>query len=47
MYDMLMLMLEERGIHNSFCDELSQFSTEYEHKIYIEMIESLQKYLKK
>jgi len=47
MYDMLMLVLEERGItHEGFCSELEQFSTEYEHDRYIEMLESLKDFIK-
>ena len=47
MYDMLMLMLEERGInHRLFADELQEFSTQYENEQYIKLLESLKGFLK-
>ena len=47
MYDMLMLMLEERGInHRLFADELQEFSMQYENEQYIKLLESLKGFLK-
>ncbi|XP_067950183.1 complement component 1 Q subcomponent-binding protein, mitochondrial-like [Watersipora subatra] len=46
MYDMLMLMLEERGLnHSSFCEQLVDLSTDYERRMYIGMLESMHKYM--
>ncbi|KAF6023652.1 C1QBP [Bugula neritina] len=48
MYDMLMLMLEERGInHSTFCEQLMQFSTGYEQDLYVNLLESLKKFIQK
>jgi len=48
MYDMLMLMLEERGInHSKFCEQLMQFSTGYEQDLYVNLLESLKKFIQK
>lgn len=44
MYDLLMTLLEEKGISNEFVEKLSEFSTAYEHCKYIEFLESLQKF---
>ena len=43
-YDMLLNMLEERGITAEFVDQLVEFSTAYEHKRYIEFLERLQQF---
>ncbi|XP_046390311.1 complement component 1 Q subcomponent-binding protein, mitochondrial isoform X2 [Ischnura elegans] len=44
LYDLLMSQLEDRGISNEFVDKLSQFSTQYEHKSYVNLLEKLQKF---
>ncbi|XP_071453447.1 complement component 1 Q subcomponent-binding protein, mitochondrial [Hetaerina americana] len=44
LYDLLMSQLEERGISNEFADKLAQFSTQYEHKCYVNLLENLQKF---
>merc|ERR1719430_277689 len=41
LYDLLMNMLEERGVSNEFAAQLSEFCTGYEHKCYIAMLEGL------
>ncbi|XP_049788520.1 complement component 1 Q subcomponent-binding protein, mitochondrial [Schistocerca nitens] len=44
LYDLLMTLLEEKGISNEFVEKLSEFSTAYEHNTYIAFLESLQKF---
>jgi len=41
LYDMLLNMLEERGIDAQFIDQLVEFSTAYEHQNYINFLEGL------
>jgi len=43
-YDLLMNLLEEKGISNDFAAKLSNFSTNYEHATYIGLLESLSKF---
>jgi len=43
-YDLLMNMLEEKGISNKFVTKLSDLSTNYEHASYIGLLESLSKF---
>ncbi|XP_064460158.1 complement component 1 Q subcomponent-binding protein, mitochondrial-like [Ornithodoros turicata] len=45
LYDLLMNMLEERGISNEFADQLVEFCTTYEHGLYIELLEKLRAYV--
>ncbi|KAJ6628237.1 Complement component 1 Q subcomponent-binding protein, mitochondrial [Pseudolycoriella hygida] len=40
-YDLLMSLLEEKGVSNDFVAKLSQLSTNYEHSRYIELLEKL------
>lgn len=45
LYDLLMNMLEERGISNEFADQLVNYCTSYEHGLYIELLEKLKAYV--
>lgn len=45
LYDMLMKMLEERGVDADFIDQLTEFSTSYEHSRYINVLEQLQDFV--
>lgn len=44
LYDLLMNMLEERGISNEFAEKLSDYATAYEHKQYIGILERLKEF---
>lgn len=44
LYDLLMNLLEEKGISNEFAEKLSDFSTSYEHSAYIGLLEGLSKF---
>lgn len=44
LYDLLMNLLEEKGCSNEFAEKLSEFSTAYEHRSYISLLESLSKF---
>lgn len=41
MYDLLMNLLDSRGINNDFVDRLVDFSTYYEHTKYISLLEAI------
>jgi len=41
LYDLLMNLLEEKGISNEFAEKLSELSTIYEHSQYVKLLESL------
>ncbi|XP_003746782.1 complement component 1 Q subcomponent-binding protein, mitochondrial [Galendromus occidentalis] len=41
LYDLLMNLLEERGVTNEFAEQLIDFSTSYEHGQYIGLLEKL------
>lgn len=43
-YDLLMNLLEEKGISNEFVTKLSTLSTNYEHATYVGLLESLSKF---
>jgi hypothetical protein len=45
LYDMLMKMLEERGIDADFIDQLTDFSTTYEHTKYVDTLEKLKDFV--
>lgn len=47
LYDLLMNMLEERGVSNEFANKLSDFCTSYEHKCYIALLEGLRGFVSK
>jgi complement component 1 Q subcomponent-binding protein, mitochondrial len=44
LYDLLMNLLEEKGISNDFAEKLSELSTSYEHSAYIALLESISKF---
>lgn len=44
LYDLLMTLLEEKGISNEFVEKLSNLSTAYENSSYIALLENLQKF---
>ncbi|XP_059480398.1 complement component 1 Q subcomponent-binding protein, mitochondrial [Neocloeon triangulifer] len=44
LYDLLMNLLEEKGISNEFVLDLSDFATRYEHSQYVGLLEKLQKF---
>ncbi|XP_070571827.1 complement component 1 Q subcomponent-binding protein, mitochondrial-like [Ptychodera flava] len=41
LYDMMMNMLDERGINNNFAEKLSDFASSMEHSLYISFLEKL------
>ena len=45
LYDMLLNMLEERGITADFINELVDFSTAFEHRKYIGLLEDLKDFV--
>ncbi|ESO02357.1 hypothetical protein HELRODRAFT_188672 [Helobdella robusta] len=46
LYDMLLKMLEERGVDADFLDDLVDWSTSYEHKNYVTLLEGIQSFVK-
>ncbi|KAJ2937988.1 hypothetical protein O0L34_g14442 [Tuta absoluta] len=44
LYDLLMNVLEEKGVSNEFALKLSDLSTAYEHAAYIRLLEALSKF---
>jgi len=46
LYDLFMGMLDERGINKQFAENLSDYCTAYEHGLYIQMLQDLQKFAK-
>lgn len=44
LYDLLLNVLEEKGISNEFVQKLSDFSTAYEHSAYISLLENISKF---
>ncbi|XP_026739140.1 complement component 1 Q subcomponent-binding protein, mitochondrial isoform X1 [Trichoplusia ni] len=44
LYDLLMNLLEEKGVSNDFVQKLSDFSTAYEHSAYINLLESVSQF---
>jgi len=45
LYDLLMNLLEERGVTNEFADQLVEFTTHHEHALYINLLEKLKKFV--
>ena len=45
MYDLIMNLLEERGVSNEFVEKLSDVATKREHEQYINLLERLQKFV--
>jgi len=46
LYDLLMTMLEERGVDNNFAERLSEWCSSYEHSRYIALLEDMDKWSK-
>lgn len=46
LYDMLLNMLEERGVDGTFVDELVNLSTAYEHSTYVDFLSTLHTFTK-
>lgn len=46
LYDHLMDFLADRGVDNTFADELMELSTAVEHQEYIKFLEDLQSFVK-
>jgi len=46
MYDLLMTMLEERGVDNNFAERLSEWCSSYENSRYINLLEEVEKWTK-
>ncbi|KNC21664.1 hypothetical protein FF38_09769 [Lucilia cuprina] len=44
LYDLLMNLLEEKGVSNEFVEKMSDLATAYEHSSYIGLLESLSKF---
>lgn len=47
LYDLLMDMLDERGINDEFINQLMDFSTVYEHKRYLTFLDGIKKFVDK
>jgi len=45
LYDLLVNMLEERGISNEFADKLINVATSYEHKLYIDLLSQIKAFV--
>jgi complement component 1 Q subcomponent-binding protein len=46
LYDILLNLLEERGMGEEFANELADFATSYEHLQYIKLLEKLKDFSK-
>jgi len=46
LYDLLMTMLEERGVDNTFAERLSEWCSSHEHGQYINLLEEVEKWTK-
>ena len=46
LYDLLMTMLEERGVDNGFTERLSVWCSAYEHSRYVTLLEDIGKWTK-
>jgi len=47
LYDLFMTMLEERGVNAEFVDQMSDYCSSYEHSLYINLLEDLNKFTSK
>ncbi|XP_050689222.1 complement component 1 Q subcomponent-binding protein, mitochondrial-like [Eriocheir sinensis] len=47
MYDLLMNMLEERGVTNEFAEQLSTLCSDYEHSLYVNLLQGVQDFVKR
>nr|SVE74350.1 EOG090X0APE [Daphnia barbata] len=45
MYDLLMNLLEERGISNEFAEKMSDLATKREHHLFVNLLENLQSFI--
>lgn len=46
LYDLMMTMLEERGVDNNFAERLSEWCSTYEHSRYVSLLEDMEKWTK-
>jgi len=44
LYDLLMNLLDEKGISNEFAEKLIEFCTAYESSLYINLLNNVQKF---
>ncbi|XP_061399893.1 complement component 1 Q subcomponent-binding protein, mitochondrial [Musca vetustissima] len=44
LYDLLMNLLEEKGVSNEFVEKMSDLATAYEHSLYIGLLENVSKF---
>jgi len=44
LYNLLLNLLDERGVGEEFASQLTQFSSSYEHKQYIDLLEKLKQF---
>jgi len=47
MYDLLMNLLDERGITNDFAEKLSTICSDYEHSLYVSLLQNVQDFVKR
>ena len=47
LYDLMMDMLDERGINEEFANQLVEFSTAYEHSRYLAFLKDLKSFAEK
>ncbi|XP_073983915.1 complement C1q binding protein P32 isoform X2 [Rhodnius prolixus] len=45
LYDLLMNMLEDKGIGNELVEKVTAFSTDYEHSLYVNLLEKMQSFV--
>jgi len=45
MYDLLMNVLEEKGMSNAFAEKLSDIATDYEHELYVKFLENMKSFV--
>ncbi|CAK9303154.1 unnamed protein product [Gordionus sp. m RMFG-2023] len=45
MYEKLFNMLEDRGLGNEFASKLAEFSTAYEHKLYVNLLSKIKNFI--
>jgi len=46
LYDLFMNMLDERGVNRQFVDQMSDYCSSYEHSLYINLLQDLEKFVK-
>lgn len=47
MYDLMMNMLEERGITNDLAEQISTLCSNYEHSLYVSLLQNVQDFIKR